>query len=184
MAGDFKSSPVFVAGSTAAATIALAVLIYKEVLLPTHTLALQNQITALTTESAAYKARIEPLEKTNDSLNEQAGLLRAKVRELEAANLFSAGNPYPIGFGAVRIGQPISDVEKTFPAEQINKERIAYWSVTTDHALISSATYYFSGDKKVIHQVLFILRSGKTNSLEDAEFLEHRALILQRILLS
>jgi hypothetical protein len=170
---DFKNSRVFIAGASVAATIGLAILIYEKVLLPTHTLSLQNQIASLSTDNKSFKDKIEPLEVSNKSLKEQVELLLAKVRSLEATNLFVSGNPYPVGLSAVRTGQPISDVDKIFPAETIDKEKVdSYWSVKLSHAVISDATYYFSGDKKIIYQVFFWMRSEvKTTAVQDAAFL-------------
>lgn len=172
MADDLKSSPVFIAGSSVAATIGICVLIYKEVLLPTHTLSLQNQINAQNVENGALKAKIEPLERANASLKEQIGLLQARSRELEASNLFSAGTPYPVGLAAIRIGQPNTEIEKAYPVGRIDKTKDeGFWSVGVENSVIESITYYFASDKK-IYQMLFHLRTqGKTSVEEDAKFL-------------
>lgn len=169
--GDFKSSTIFAVGSAVAATIGLLVLIYKEVLLPTHTLNLQNQINAQTAETSALKAKIEPLEKANISQKEQIGVLQTKLRELQSGSVFVPGNPFPIGYSAIRFGQPISDVEKVYPADSIDKgEERGFWTVKLDHPVLSSAVYYFTTDKQqrsFIYQISFHFRRDPNSSIEQ-----------------
>lgn len=117
-------------------------------LLPTHTLSLQNQITALTAENKNLKEKLDPLEVKTKSQNEQVDLLKTKVRELEKTNVFIPGNSYPIGLSAIRVGQPASDIDKLFPNSNIKKEERDYWSVELDHSVFGRVTYYFSGEKR------------------------------------
>jgi hypothetical protein len=73
---------------------------------------------------------------------------RLLYREAQHANLFHSGSPYPVGFSKVRVGDAISNVEKQYPAETIDKSRDRYWTVKVPGSLIDALTYYFDETDK------------------------------------
>jgi hypothetical protein len=126
--------------------------IYKEVVLPTQTASLQNEAAALRKEVE----EVHGLRKNVEKLRAELNTTRGKLTEAQLVNVFSLGNPYPVGLGQVRLGDPLDAVLKAYPGART--ERIwLYLSVGVTHAAFSSVTYYpHRGVKeRPIIQILF-----------------------------
>jgi hypothetical protein len=144
---SWKDHPLVVASAAVAGTIALGVLLVTEVILPTQTAALANQVTALSAEASSLRESKVDANKKLEHLQSQVADLDRKLSDAQHSNLFSFGNPYPVGLGQVRVGDPISSVAAVYPENAINKNENSYWSVNDQHKLFNNITYYF--DEKV-----------------------------------
>ncbi|HAU4909017.1 TPA: hypothetical protein F3P23_19860 [Aeromonas hydrophila] len=68
---NWKEHPIVVAAVAVSGTIALAVLLIKEVILPTHTAALTNQISSLSAEVSSLREDKKSTKKTISILQEK-----------------------------------------------------------------------------------------------------------------
>ncbi|WP_429234110.1 coiled-coil domain-containing protein [Aeromonas salmonicida] len=164
---NWKEHPIVVAAVAVSGTIALAVLLIKEVILPTHTAALTNQISSLSAEVSSLREDKESTKKTISILQENISSLNKdisrnqhshlekisdledKLTQAQLANLFSFGNPYPSGLGVVRIGDSIEKVLTTYPESSVEKDNNGYWTVKDQHKIFNRIVYYY--DKKHSH---------------------------------
>ncbi|MEJ1409098.1 MAG: hypothetical protein RPU60_02615 [Candidatus Sedimenticola sp. (ex Thyasira tokunagai)] len=141
---NFKNHPISIASLAVVGTIAIGILLYKEVILPTHTLSLKNEISALKSEVNKLNAKVSSLVKVE--VKNKALLNRLALQE--KGNLFSVGNPYPIGLEQVRIGDSLSKVSDVYTLAsypnaivKIQKES-SYVTVSNAHAFFEYITYY------------------------------------------
>lgn len=151
---SWKDHPLVVASIAVAATIGLAVLLFKEVILPTHSVSLSNQITSLTNElqilrkkSEADVQSIGDLSAKLEAANRRAENLEQSLTKARISNLFSSGNPYPIGLGRIQVGQSIEQVTLAYPTASIKKSD-GYWSVENQHPFFESIVYYYDEEEK------------------------------------
>lgn len=156
-ASNWKDHPIAVASMAVAGTIALAILLVKEVILPTHTAALTNQVASLSAEADSLRTSKADTDKKLTQLQAKIAELDRKLIEAQHANLFAFGNPYPVGFGRVRVGDPISNLTALYPETQIEKNENGYWSVNDQHKVFNHVTYYYDEKlpKNPITHILF-----------------------------
>jgi hypothetical protein len=182
MPSSWKDHPLVVAAGAVAATIALAVLLVKEVILPTHTASLANQISDLQRtkiEKEKLEAKVSDLERQmgyrtaelEKQLSDSKKKISAVEKELAAAqlaNLFSSGSPYPAGLTKVRVGDLLSSVKSNFPAEVIDANEVGYLAVATNGNVIESVVYYYDDRVKTprISHISFTLPFGSKLSEE------------------
>lgn len=130
---DWKSNPVVVAAGSAAASVLLCIAIVTQIVIPTQTA--KFEIEALKAKEIArdIQSRLDveqkhraDLEQADASLKADVAALTAEVLALESQLLnarlgamFSQGNPYPVDFGVIRIGAPISKIYEQFAKDQI-----------------------------------------------------------------
>lgn len=161
---SWKEHPIVVAAIAVSGTIALAVLLIKEVIIPTHTAALTNKISSLSAEVSSLHQDKENSSKTIYTLKEkistferelssdkqkyleQIAKLEEKLTQAQLANLFSFGNPYPSGLGLVRVGDSIQKVLMTYPEDVIGKDNDGYYTIKDQHKIFNHIVYYY--DKK------------------------------------
>lgn len=167
----WQDHPLAVAAIAVAATIGLAVIIFKEIVLPTQTASLTNEITNLKSSLAFKSKEISTLknskldsQKQIANLQSQVNELNQKVYEAQNANLFSFGNPYPLGVGRAKIKDPISTLTTIYPEQQITQND-GYWSVRNQHKIFTDITYYFdeSSPQKTITHIAFSMDYSKNN---------------------
>ena len=97
-----------------------------------------------------------------------------RVKALEQSNLFSLGNPYPVGLGLVKIGQSVNDLEKAHPGAKIEKSS-RYWTLREFHSVFTDVSYYFeegTADKKIT----FINMRTSVRARDDGNFLQNKLL--------
>lgn len=140
---SWKDHPIVVAAMAVAGTIALGVLLVKEVILPTHTAALTNEVASLSAEASSLRASKADTDDELAKLQTQVAELDRKLAQAQHANLFTFGSPYPVGVGQVRVGDPISSLTTIYPATLIDKNEIGYWSVNNQHKVFNSIVYYY-----------------------------------------
>jgi hypothetical protein len=140
---DWKAHPVMVAIIAGAATFAFT----EAWIVPLHVQSLRNEIAT----NAELVGRAKALQDKVVSLEGQLKAALVRVRSLETPNLLTPGNPYPVGLGLVKLGQPITDLEKAYPGAKLKKED-RYWELEDFHSVFSSVVYYFepkSNDMKI-----------------------------------
>lgn len=154
-----------------AGTIVLAVLIVKEVILPTHTAAMTNQVAALSAEVSSLRASKADADNKLAQIRTQVAELDRKLSQAQHANLFSLGSPYPVGVGQVRVDDPISSLTTTYPDALIEKNENGYWSVNDQHKVFNSIVYYY--DEKIPNNpITHIMFSFGYPLTVDATFLQ------------
>jgi hypothetical protein len=160
-ASDWKSHPVVVATIAAVSAIGVSILIFKEIVIPTQTASLQNEIASLRKQldlPDGEAAGIRTLRKQVETLENSLKQAKADVAIAQLSNLFAIGNPYPIGLGQIKIGDSIEAIEKTYPATSIDRKS-AWWSVKGQHAVFDDVTYNFdrnAKDKRVSYILFFM----------------------------
>lgn len=141
---SWKDHPLVVAAGAVAATIALAILLVKEVILPTHTASLNNQLSSLPTlqsENAKLEAKLSEMQRKLDDS-------QRRLQLAQNTGMLIVGSPYPTGLGKVRVGDNIAELEKHFAPGSIDKSKEGYVSLRVEHGVIEDATYYFDETSK------------------------------------
>jgi hypothetical protein len=145
---EWKAHPVIVAIVAGAAVVAF----WESYAVPLHTQALRNQIASNAELVANARATEEKLQSAEQRLKDAL----AKVRALEKPNLFSLGNPYPVGLGLVKVGQPIEDLRKAYPDAKVDRKE-GLWRADNLHSVFGHIVFYFderTKEKKITH-ILF-----------------------------
>jgi len=172
---SWKDHPLVVASIAVAGTIALAVLLVKDVILPTQTATLTNQVASLTSRVASLSAEVSSLRESKADADKKVARLQTQLADLDRkhseaqhANLFSFGNPYPVGLGQVKVGDPISSLAAVYPEKIIEKNENGYWSINNQHKVFAHITYYYDekAPKSPITHILFSI--GYTVTVRDA----------------
>jgi len=153
--------PVYVAAVAVAGTIGLSVLIYKEVLLPSHLAASQFQIESLerqlsecTSGSAATDNALSECKRAGEQEKEafesvikesrsELELAQAQLKELIMGSLFLNSSPYPVTLEDVRAGDPLDVLREKRPSAHPIEKEDGYWSLEVDHPYFQYVTYYF-----------------------------------------
>jgi hypothetical protein len=170
---NWKDHPIVVAAVAVAGTIGLAVLLVKEVILPTYTASLTNKIASLSAEVFDLRASKKGAEEKLSYLQTQVDELEGKLTQAQYANLFMFGSPYPVGFGQVQVGEPVSKIDTVYPVAFIDKQESGYWTVSDQHKLFNRITYYFDEklpQKPITHILFFISYPAKV----DENFLQNK----------
>ncbi len=154
---DWKSNRAIVAIIAGAAVFGFC----EVYVVPIHTQALKNEMAANSESVARAKATEERASTLERQLKDALG----RVKALEQPNLFSLGNPYPVGLGLVKIGQSVDDVEKAYVGAKIKKET-RYWTLKDFHSVFTSVTYHFGEDSaaKKITFISFVPAGGRDNN--------------------
>jgi hypothetical protein len=162
---DWKAHRVIVALIAGAAGIAF----WQTYVVPQQVQALRNEIAS----NAELVSKAQATQDLAQSLERQLKEARSKVASLEATNAFSVGNPYPVGLGLVRIGQPIADVEGSYPTAKIQKKE-RYWELENYHAAFPWVVFYFD-EKEKEKKVTHVMLTRPFNTWGDGAFV-HRKL--------
>jgi hypothetical protein len=184
--GSWKdSSLVVTAAISSAAAIAFTVAIYEQSLIPTRLAALNNELVeqkkgAETESKEAAKIRqayseLQTATKSNDAVSEEkqrvlqstVESLRLKMAEVKMTDAFQYNNPYPSGFGSLRVGDSATKVFDVYGASRVESQEDGYYSVGgADGDLVSFVTYYFKEDdesKTITHISVNLPFSGKVS---------------------
>ncbi|MEH2513425.1 hypothetical protein V1291_004779 [Nitrobacteraceae bacterium AZCC 1564] len=152
----WKDHPVVIAALSCAAGIAFA----HQFIFPAMTASLQNEIADLkkqVSDAGISKERIK-------SLEEKLKKSEADAASAQAANMFSLQNPYPMGLGALKLGDSLDAIERSFPGAEIEKKS-GYWSVKNPTSQYSDATYFFDrrAQNKRVRSIMFFLKANAPN---------------------
>ena len=175
---SWAEHPVYVAGVSVAGTIAICIALYKEVLLPAQMAASDYKVSELERQlkdANAQRLIIEQVaQKTKNSnlsekkqLSSELGLVKAELEKtklefsnFKLGNLFFEGGVYPSSFDKVKVGQPISVVEKVYKGLHVKKED-GFITVNVDHPFFGSVVYYYLDDApQNIYQIMYMARYG------------------------
>lgn len=160
---DWQSSPALVVGGSVLATILGCVTVFNEFILPTRTAkleidllkhgeeikSLQGKSQSLLSVVAARDAKIKELNTKIVELSKTKDHLSSLLEDERTGNPYFEGSPYPKGFALVKVGMPISEVERAYPKEAISTPENGgrYVSVEIINSLFDSATYYYDREK-------------------------------------
>ncbi|QQO31084.1 hypothetical protein JJC00_20720 [Bradyrhizobium diazoefficiens] len=131
----WQDHPVLIAICSGAAALIFA----QTVIFPTMTASLQNEVTAARSQAQEVATVKEQLKKATD----ETAKAKLDLKAAQLINVFSAGNPYPIGLDKVRIGDGLDAILGNFPEASVKKNTPSYWSVNLDHAAFREVVYYF-----------------------------------------
>ena len=135
----WQDHPVIIAVISGAAALVFA----YNVLFPTLTASLQNEVTSLRSQVQ----EIRELKNRIAAMEAAAKVEKQRLAETQMTNLFALGSPYPIGLGKVKIGDTIDSILTAYPEAPIDRHS-TYWSVPQDHALFSQIAFFFERDSK------------------------------------
>lgn len=159
---DFKNHPIVIMALTVAGSLGF----YHQIILPIMTAKLQNDVDKI----PSYVKQIEEDKAKIDELNNKLQQVESQLAIAQNANLFTHDDPYPIGFGKLRIGDSIENLIKIYEEKDVKKND-GYWSVDNKHAIFTDVTYYFNDEspKKEITHILFQIdiKVENENFLQD-----------------
>lgn len=155
--------PVYVAGLSVAGTIAICIMVYKEVLLPAQMAASDFKIEEL--ERQLRDVKLERLElaraaeKANAELTlEKESLVKVKqdLASFKIGSLFFDGGVYPATFDGVKVGQLVEKVDKVFQGLPIEKDQDGYVTVKVDHPFFDRIVFYYHDElPHAIYQIMY-----------------------------
>jgi len=159
-ATSWKDHPIAVASIAVAATIGLGILLVKEIILPTQTASLTNQLSSIPALQNENNKLKSTLSETKSKLDDS----QRRLKLSETTNLFTVGSPYPTGLGLVRIGDDIAEIDKHYAANSVDKSEENYYTVTLPHGIFKNVVYGFktSTKTKKVTQIAFVLPFDKT----------------------
>lgn len=158
---NWKDHPIVVATIAVAATVGLMIALFTEVIIPTQIAHLTNQLA----DCPVAKKEKEEAEKKIILLEEQLTESKAKLLAAQQASPFVVGNPYPSGFGQVRLGDQISKVAEYFPAATIQKDEDSWLINWAESPFISILYFYEEKPTKKIYKIVYIFRSEDPDAL-------------------
>ena len=166
--------PVYIAGIAVAGTIAICIMVYKEVLLPAQMATSEFRISELDRQlrdvksenvelgRAAEKAKSSEaldVKKLSDELlvvNKELAKVNQEFARFKLGNLFFEGGVYPATFEGVKVGQPIEVVDKVFQISAIEKDD-GYVTVKVDHPFFNRVVFYYDDDlPHNIYQIMYM----------------------------
>jgi len=155
--------PVFVAGSVFTATVTLGIIFVTQIVCPTQTASLGNKVSEVVSENDSLHRRVQSLKSAADEqrntiirLRESYSDLRRRLAEAEYSNLLVSGSPYPVGLGKVKVGDPISLLEKYYPSDRIKYRKDGRKTLYGQSEIFDRVTYYFEvedGESLITHIV-------------------------------
>jgi hypothetical protein len=147
-------------GTTLLLGIALfAINVVKDVMVPTQTASLQNKADSLEKQLSEANSELTIHRKKVQDLESELKVLKGRLVESQAGEIFPSNSPYPNGFGKIKLGDRIDVVTSVFPESSISRKS-SYLSVKTEHAFFHDVTYYFEAKEKMIYQLAFFFRTN------------------------
>ncbi|MFZ2161927.1 MAG: hypothetical protein WAW02_06880 [Sideroxyarcus sp.] len=137
---NWKDHPLVIAAVATAATLSLCILFFNEVVIPTRTAYLTNQLAAL----PGLPKKISDAEAKIELLEKQLTETRIKLLEARNINLFATSNPYPPGFDQVKIGDPVKKVSMIYSQSHItHDEELGSYAVKLEDCPFEEAYYEY-----------------------------------------
>lgn len=157
----WRDHPVVVAAFSAVGTFTFTAFAFKEIIIPTQVADINNKIRDLPN----LEASIQSLTKSNSDHVQTIDGLKRQIETLQQRSLFKPSDPFPVILDKVKLGQPVSDVEKYFASAKIEKnDEVGFWSVDLGYGAVPQATYYFdekSEGKEISHILYWVSDSMK-----------------------
>lgn len=145
---DISKHPIVVIALAVVGTFGFS----YQFVLPIMTAKLQNDVDKI----PSYVKQIEEDKIEIGELNKKLQQVESQLAIVQHANLFVYNNPYPVGLGNVRIGDPIENLIAIYGEKYLEKQD-SYWSVNNKHSIFKHITYYFNekSSKKEITHIAF-----------------------------
>lgn len=169
--------PIKHAAIAVAGTIGVATVVVTQWIIPTMTASLAHNVELVKDELAneikkntdliqAAKVdhqrdadKISDLTSAIDRLNKQVAQLKSEGDSLrdrlfssQNASMFAAGNPYPVGFDKIHIGDSKEKVKAVYPEEDVT-EHDDYFTVAAHDQVFTRIIYRHSFSKKDLGKV-------------------------------
>lgn len=179
---DWKSSPVIVAGGSAAAATLLCITVFTQIVVPTQTAQLENEALKAAEKARQLQERdkatsnlLASYKTKNLALERQVSSLSKEILAARLGSLFPLGNPYPSGLGRVKVGSPISALQEEYRGLQItpDPDDPTKEKVELKNSPFDSISYSYEAKdsaKRVIH-ISFHLKNEW--DYEDSFMLKH-----------
>ena len=155
--------PVYVAGLSVAGTIAICIMVYKEVLLPAQMATSEFKIEELERQLRDVKLERLELARASEKANAELALekdMLVKVKQdlasFKIGSLFFGGGVYPATFDGVKVGQLVEKVDKVFQGLPIEKDQDGFVTVKVDHPFFDSIVFYYRDElPHAIYQIMY-----------------------------
>ncbi|MET4041772.1 hypothetical protein ABIC03_003463 [Bradyrhizobium sp. RT6a] len=131
----WQDHPVLIAICSGAAALIFA----QTVIFPTMTASLQNEVSSARSQMQEVATLRDQFKKAT----EDTAKAKLELKAAQLNNVFSVGNPYPIGLDKLRIGDGLDAIFANFSEASVTKNSASYWSVKLDHAAFREVVYYF-----------------------------------------
>lgn len=159
---NIKDHPIFIVLGFCAVTAGGTATVYEKFVLPYQTKVLESQVSDLQKTISSYpdtKKLLVEKDSTIKRLLAELDVLRQKNLVLSGENVFSIEDPYPKSFRTIRIGDPVSKIQKYYAGKIEKSEDYDYLSVKVSDFFFSSATYYpeSAGANARVRGILFHL---------------------------
>jgi Sec-independent protein translocase protein TatA len=170
----WQDHPVIIAIISGAAALVFA----YNVLFPTLTASLQNELSSLRSQVQETTSLKDQLKKAQDEAKNEKQKMEAaaktekdKLMASQMTNLFSLGNPYPVGFGKIKLGDSITAITNVYADARIDRKAADYWGVKPDHPIFRDLVYFFDRttdlkDRRV-RAILFFGKESISGILQD-----------------
>lgn len=159
----WQDHPVVIAIGSGAAALIFA----QTVIFPTMTASLQNEVSSARSQTQEVATLREQLKKAT----EDTAKAKLELKTAQLNNVFSVGNPYPIGLHNVKIGDSPDAILSSYPVEAVVKTSATYWSVKLDHATFREVVYFFDQQKNLkdrkVRTLLFFATDRASGVIRD-----------------
>lgn len=170
----WKDHPVIIAAGSFGAALVFA----QTVIFPTTTASLQNENSSLRSQVQEIASLKDNLKKTQESANaekqkmdEELKRIKGQLLVAQQTNLFSLGNPYPVGFGKIKLGDSIAAITANYSEARIDRRSAQDWAVKPDHPAFRNVIYIFDRPNDLkdrrVRAILFFADDSIAASLQD-----------------
>jgi hypothetical protein len=161
---EVKDHPIYILVGAVVAAVILAVGatagVYEKLIFPVRVAETQPIMHGPTTtssesvnaSSAATVVDQPTVWKQLEEAKVELAKAKADLSALRLANMFTAGSPYPVGLGQVKIGDAESDIPKYFDETKIDRtpenNGSSYISIEQADPIFTSIVYYYDNATK------------------------------------
>lgn len=179
------NSQVVTAGVSVAAAVVFMVTIYEQSFIPTRLAGVKNELVEKKKEAERVTTALVEMKRQKEesdavfkrSAGESGKKISSLLSDLEAARLqlsdaknvdvFQHNNPYPKGFGKLRVGDSANNIFDVYDKAKVDTREASYYSVQEiEGGLIANLTYYFDEEdvaKKITHVLVMLEPFGKVS---------------------
>ena len=160
--GTWKDNPVVVGGIGVVVTATLLIALFTQVVIPDRVddaankaKKLEEAQRSLTAAVATKDAELAAAKDVNKALQANADAVRHDL-QIASHKFLVAGNPYPVGLGIVRVGEPAARVKQAYPTATLD-EREQRYLLSRSHPIFERVSFYFNPDSgdKTITRIVF-----------------------------
>jgi hypothetical protein len=132
----------------------------------------RNVVAKAEAEAKRQSNRAEGEERRADTLQKKLVEAERTARDAVTASSFVAGQPYPVGYGGIRIGMQLDQVEGLFSSEYIEKRKKGYWSIKLPSNIFRVTLYVDNRSPKQVVEFIYVWLDGDFS--KDPEFLRSK----------